>query len=285
MALMDDPPEAESGEEQPPERRSVFKDIAQWLTGAVRARLAALGLFVFMAVISALIVAYPAYLVSARLFEFAAARTLEAELVSIDVRTVELGQDRTNVFEARKHFDVVFHFKDVQNKRYAALQEMSWPSPGLKRRLLAEHPLGETFTLYQMPDQNIVMDAYVARSAAIRLTLLMALVLAATVTVALLWHRLALRMPEKMPAYPTLGMKSFLLAQGIALILAGGLAMLANASPTIVAWPLYVGAYWGVVVLVGLTLRLLVLAPPAAPAPPPVAVQPKAGAQSLRRGG
>jgi len=282
---MDEPPEAESGEEQPPERRSVFKDIAQWLTGTVRARLVALGLFLFMAVISALIVAYPAYLVSARLFEYAAARTLEAELVSIDVRTVELGQDRTNVFEARKHFDVVFHFKDAQNKRYASLEEMSWPAPGLKRRLLAEHPLGETFTLYLMPDQSIVMDAYVARSAAMRLTLLMALVLAATVMVALLWHRLALRMPEKMPVYPSLGMKSFLLAQGIALLLAGGLAMLANVSPTIVAWPLYVGAYWGVVVLVGLTLRLLVLAPSAAPAPPPVEVQPKAGAQSLRQGG
>lgn len=285
MALMDETPETESGEAEQPAPRSIFKDIAGWLAGTVRARLAALGLFLFMAVMSALVVAYPAYLVSARLFEYAAANTQEAELVSIDVRTVELGQDRSNLFEARKHFDVVFHFKDAQNRRYASVQEMSWPAPGLKRRLLAEHPPGETFVLYHMPDQSLVMDAYVARSAAIRLTLLMALVLVATVMVAMLWHRLAVRMPEKMPAYPTLGMKSFLWGQGVALVVAGALAMLANASPRIVAWPLYLGAYWAVVVLVSLTLRLLVLAPSATPVPPPVEVQTKAGAQSLRRSG
>ncbi len=283
---MDETAETESGEaEQQSAPRSVFKDIAGWLAGTARARLLAIGLFLFMAVLSATVVAYPAYLVSARLFDYAAAKTLEAELVSIEVRTVEIGQDRTSLFEARKHFDVVFQFKDAQNHHYASLQEMPWPSPGLKRRLLAETPLGDTFTLYRMQDQSIVMDAYVARSAAIRVTLLMVLVLLATTMVALMWHRLALRMPDKMPAYPTMGMKSFLLGQLVALVIAGLLAMLEISFPSIVSWPLYVGTYWGVVVMVTLTLRLLVLATPAVAAPPEVEVQAKPGAQSLRRGG
>lgn len=288
MALLDEEQETEASEEQPGQR-SVWRDIAQATRHAVmkiiRSIVPAIGLFLFMVGLPLLLIAYPAYLVSGRLADYAAATTVEAKLMDIDIRTVELGQDQTTLFEARKHFDVVFYFQDAQQHKHAALVEMSWPAPGLKRKLSAQYPVGETYTLYRLSDQSVMVDDFVARSILYRMTALMALVLAATGLFFLLWKRLAARMAERMPAFPVAGAKSLMVGQLGTLVIAGLLDLLASGSPGMVTWPAYLGAYWGMVLLISLSLRLLVFAPPApvvSPAVPDVAVQRKPGAAALR---
>lgn len=207
-----------------------------------------------------LLVAYPAWRIAARMLDYSAASTVEAKLTAIDIRTVEIGQDQASLFEARKHYDVVFDFEDDKEKQYAAMAEMSWPAPGLKRRLEDEYPAGDTYTLYLLPDQSVAMDAMVTRDSTYRLTGLMSLVFVASALFFMLWKRLARRWPSAMPRFPAATEKSIMLGQLIALVVAGLLAVAISFNPLAINTWLYAGGYWGLVAFISLSLRLLVFA-------------------------
>ncbi len=236
---------------------------AKWMVGF----LPKMGLFLFMVLLPVLMLAYPAYRVSERLTIYAQARNVDARLTDIDIRTVETGQDQASLFESRKHFDVMFAFEGEQKKKYVAVAEMSWPSPGLHRKLSSEYVIGDTYTLYLLPDQSIVMDDEVARDSFHRLSCLMGLVFCGTAVFFLLWKRLAGRIPRFMPTFPSATQKSFMLGQLIALVVAGIMSVLITLNPLAVNPWLFVGVYWGLTLFVTLSLRLLVFeGTPAVPA-------------------
>lgn len=241
-----------------------------------------LGLMLFIALLPVALMAYPAYRILERLVHYSQATTVEAKLTGMDIHTVELGQDQTALFEARKHFDVVFYFKDEKEKKYAALTEMSWPAPGLKRRLENDYVVGETYTLFLLPDQTIHIDEAVAKDSFYRLTWLMALIFVGSGLFFMMWKRLAGRLPAVMPRFRAASEKSIVLGQLIALLISGLLAVMMSFSALMIPPLFYAGAYWGLVALLSLTLRLLVFAD-ATPPPEPEPVEEKAPVRSSPR--
>jgi hypothetical protein len=243
-----------------------------------------MALFVFMIIIPLSIISYPAWRIAEKLLEYAQASTVEAKLVSIEAHQVELGQDQVSLLEARKHFDVVFMLKGDQDKIYAAVAEMSWPQPGLTRRLEAKYPIGESYTLYLLPNQSIEMEDTVAGESLTRLTGLMGLVWVASTLFFMLWSRLSHRLSKYVPRFPRALERSLLVGQLIPLVLAGGMCIVNSFNPLVINIWLFVGIYWGLALVLALSLRLLVFEnPPPPPPPEPVKEEPKEKGAVKRR--
>lgn len=227
-------------------------------------------LLLFMAILPLALIAYPAWRLSERLVEYAQASTVEAEFTGMDIRTVEINQDQTSLFEARKHIDVVFYFKGQKGQQLASVAEMSWPAPGLKRKLQNQYQAGDKYTLYLLPSHAIEIDDMVAKDLFYRLTGLMALVFLGSAVFSMLWKRLSHRMPTRVPRFPVASIKSLMFGQLISLVVAGAFGAMIYFNPLAINLWLFVGAYWGLVAFISLSLRLLVFdAPPPAPEPQP----------------
>lgn len=274
---MAEAPEDEATEVTPPPAApSLAVRLRGHLSGGLRALFGLVpkvALLLFMLALPLALVAYPAYRMTGRLLDYSAASTVEAKLTDIDIRTVELGQDQTTLFEARRHYDVVFYLDGPKGQKYASAVEMSWPAPGLKRRLENQYPVGDAFTLYLMPDHAIELSDAVAKDAIYRLSGLMGLVFVAFAIFFMLWKRLSGRMPAIMPRFPVAIAKSFMIGQSVALAISGLLAVLLSFAPiALISAELYVSAYWGVTLVISLMLRLLVFSnPPQAAAATPEA--------------
>ena len=221
-----------------------------------------LGLLLFMLSMPVIIVAYPAWRIADRLVEYSTAHTLDVKLTGIEVNVIDIGQDQTSAFEARKHFNIAFAFEDPQKHKYESRIEMAWPSPGLKGKLENQYQIGDNHTLYLLADQSIVMEEVVAKDSFYRLTALMGLAFIASALMYLMWKRLKHRMPANMPRFPVATEHSIMLAQFIALIVAGLWAGLMTVSPLVIQAWLFLAAYWGIVLLLSLSLRLLVFSDP-----------------------
>jgi hypothetical protein len=273
---------AEEREQEPEASESVpskpTTSLAKHFGGALRTVghfIPKLLLFLFMLILPLALIAYPAWRISARLIDFSVAKTVEAELKEIDIRVVELGQDQASLFEARKHYDVVFYLKGDGGKTYASTLEMSWPEAGLKRKLENQYPAGEKYTLYLMPDQSIELDDVMAKNSIYRLTGLMGLVYVAFAVFFMLWKRLAHRWPALSLRFPSATVKSFMVGQFVSLAMAALLAALVSFSLLTIPILLYIGVYWGLVIFISLTLRLLVFESP--PEREPVPEEPQDG--------
>ncbi len=260
-------PEAESSQPRP-SRWAGFTASLRGTARSVGGFLPKLGLFLFMLALPLMLVAYPAYLLSARLLDYSRASTIDARLTSIEIRTVELGEDQTSLIEARKHYDVVFEFKGDKGQRYASVAEMSWPAPGLKRKLEDEYAVGDAYTLYLLPDHSVEMDEIVASDLFYRMTGLMGLAFLASALFFMLWKRLARRMPSVMPRFPSATQKSIMVGQLVTLVISGLLSVVVSISPLAIDCWLFAAVYWGLAAFISLSLRLLVFAD-AAPQPEP----------------
>ena len=238
--------------------------MAQASTGALRK----FGLFAFMLLLPILLLAYPAYLIGAKLWDYQAARVVEAKLDRIEINTVENDQDQTSWLESRKHIDIIFYFTGARGEKLASVSEHGWPAPGLKRKLQAQFQPGDEFSLYVMPDQHIVKDVDLAVSQFYRMTALMGLVFVATLMAMLIWKRLLHQMPHSLPDFPQAGLNSVLTAQAIVLLIAVLFAWINTISAMLVPNTWYLAVYWGMTGLLAVTLRLLVFTPPPAPVNP-----------------
>lgn len=268
MAELVEPQEAET--EAPPPASGRLAGLGRGAIKALGHFLPKLGLFLFIIAVPVLLAAYPAWILSAHLLDYSRASTIEAELTAIDIRTVEIGQDQASPFEARKHYDVVFHFKGDKGQQYAAIAELSWPQSGLKRKLNSQYVIGDPYTLYLLPNNTVAIDEMVATSSYYRLTGLMGLAFLGSALFFMLWKRLAHRLPATMPGFPAAMQKSLMLGQLVALLLAGLLAVAITYQPLVIGAWLFVGGYWGLTAFLALSLRLLVFedtVPPPAPEP------------------
>ncbi|OIQ82528.1 hypothetical protein GALL_356790 [mine drainage metagenome] len=245
----------------PPARPGRMVIIASRMRGAARAVggfMPELGLLLFMLAMPLILVAYPAWRMADRLVDYSAARTVEAKLTDIKVRIVEIGQDQASLFEARKHYEIAFEFQGEQGRKYLSTDEMSWPAAGLKGKLENQYPVGDTYTLYFLPDRSVVMEEMVARDSFYRLSGLMVLVFMASALFFMLWKRLAHRMPSNMPRFPAATENSIMLGQLVTLAIAGLWAAAMSVSPLVIHSWLFLAVYWGAVAFISLSLRLLV---------------------------
>lgn len=274
MAEQEENQESEAAEAAPekPRRLAAFTAVGGRVAKSLGGLLLKLAVFLFLLVLSFGLFAYPAYRLSLRIIDYAQAHTVEAKLGSIDIRMVEVGQDQVSLFESRKHYDVVFEFKGDKGQKYSSVSEVSWPAPGLKRKLENQYQTGETYTLYLLPDQSVSLDDAVAKDSINRLTGLMGLVFLGLLVLSMLWKRLARRMPALMPKFREATTKSLLLAQLIVLIISGVMVGLVSVNPLPITPWLFAAVYWGLTLFICLALRLLVFeeaAPETAPAPEP----------------
>jgi len=270
---MQEPDQEQEAQEVPATSSGTRLQAARALAGRVwqegSGQLRRLGLEVFLMVLPAALLAYPVYLVAQKLWVYQSAQVVQATLERIEIRTLENDQDRSSWFEARKHIDAVFYFKDAAGQSLAVHSDYSWPAPGLKRKLESQYQSGEDFSLYLLPDRSIVIDVDVAVSRFLRLTLLMGMVLVAMLSSALVWKRLLHQMPDCLPAFPRAFANSVLTAQAVALAVAALFSWVNTLSPMLIPDGWYLGAYWGLVALLTLCLRLLVFTPPAVAPPVP----------------
>lgn len=227
-----------------------------------------LGLFLFILLTPLLITGYPAYYISVRLLDYAAASTIEAKLKDIEITTVTAESRDTALFSERRHIEVSYTFSTDDRREYVAVQQVSWPAPGLSRKLESLYEPGDPFILYRMPNQEILIDQDVAKATFLWLTGLMALVFAASTLFFLEWKRLHRLKPGIMPPVPLATAKSIGIAQLVALIIAGVQAVIVAHAPITIPMGLYLGIYWGVVVFLSVLLRLLVFESEAPSAPP-----------------
>lgn len=254
-----------------PERLAGMQALLNQLVLAVFSVLSKFGLFVFMLFLPGMLLSYPAYLTGARLWEYQAARVVEAKLERIEINTVEHDQDRSSWLESRKHIDITFYFTSARGEKLASVSEHGWPAPGLKRRLQEQYQPGDEFSLYILPDQSIVKDIDLAVSQFYRMTILMGLLFLASLMATMIWKRLLHQMPQSLPEFPQAGLNSFLTAQAIVLLVATLFSWINSFSTMLVPNTWYLAVYWGMTGLLTLTLRLLVFTPP--PVPAPVATQ------------
>ncbi|MBU3736540.1 MAG: hypothetical protein FGM62_06135 [Methylobacterium sp.] len=251
----------------PPGRPAGVQVLLNRLGLAVFSALCKLGLFVFMLFLPGILLSYPAYLTGARLWDYEAARVVEAKLERIEINTVEHDQDRSTWLESRKHIDITFYFTSARGEKLASVSEHGWPAPGLKRRLQEQYQPGDEFSLYILPDQSIVKDIDLAVSQFYRMTILMGLLFLAMLMAAMIWKRLLHQMPQSLPEFPQAGLNSFLAAQAIVLLVAALFAWINSFSTMLVPITWFLAAYWGMTALLTLTLRLLVFSPPPVSAP------------------
>lgn len=254
-----------------PETPGVAKRISAQMLARGRAvgqALPRLGLFAFILLTPLLITGYPAYFITAKLLDYAAATTVEAKLKDIEIKTVTAEGRDTSLFSDRRHIEVVYSFRAENRKNYVAIQHVSWPAPGLQRKMDHLYEPGDTFILYLMPNDDILLDQDVAKDSFLWLTALMGLIFAAFTLFFLEWKRLYRLKPNVMPPVPLATAKSLGIGQLTALILAIVQAMIVAHAPVTIPIAAYLGIYWGVVIFLSLLLRLLLFENPA-PEPEP----------------
>lgn len=225
------------------------------------------GLYLFMAILPIVIVGYPAYLIATKLIESEASTLVEATLTGIDITKV---QDSSGfaMFKSKGHTEVTLSFKGADGRSFNTVIEKPWMAPGLRKQMEEQYGERESFTLYLSKDGQVRIDEQVAGDRMTLLSMLMALVLFATVLFIFLRHRLADRMPDLVSHESAANARSIIYAQLTALVAAFMLTVVMHFTPVVVSNLIYLGAYWGVVVLVGLSLRLLVFQPPPPPPEP-----------------
>lgn len=250
-----------------PETSGVAKRISAQMLARGRAvgqALPRLGLFAFILLTPLLITGYPAYFVTAKLLDYAAATTVEAKLNDIEIKTVTTDGRDSSLFSDRRHIEVAYSFRAENRKHYVAIQRVSWPAPGLQRKMDQMYEPGDTFILYLMPNEDILLDQEVAKDSFLWLTALMGLIFAAFTLFFLEWKRLYRLKPNVMPPVPLATAKSIGIGQLTALILAIVQAVIVAHAPVTIPIAVYLGIYWGVVIFLSLLLRLLLFENPVA---------------------
>lgn len=128
---VEDPEEnQETAVESIPVKAGIFDRLKALFSGAAGATVSVLGklaMMLFALLMPLLLAAYPAYLLSARLLEYSAADTVEAKLTDIDVAMIQIDRDQASLFSARKHFEVIFHFRDGRDQAIEAVVQHPWP--------------------------------------------------------------------------------------------------------------------------------------------------------------
>lgn len=254
-----------------PETPGVAKRVSAQMLSRGRAigqALPRLGLFAFILLTPLLITGYPAYFVTAKLLDYSAATTVEAKLNNIEIKTVTADGRDTSLFSDRRHIEVAYAFSAEDRKNYIAIQRVSWPAPGLQRKMDQMYEPGDTFILYLMPNNDILLDEDVAKDKFLWLTVLMGLIFAAFTLFFLEWKRLYRLKPNIMPPVPLATAKSIGIGQLTALIIAIVQAVIVAHAPVTIPIAIFLGIYWGVVIFLSLLLRLLLFENPA-PEPEP----------------
>lgn len=229
-----------------------------------------LGLYLFMLIIPLIITGYPAYTVASRLVDYSAAKTVEeAEFTGIDIKRVRHVDDDSLFFKSKGHTEVTLFFKTGNGERYFSVLKMPWVAPGLKREMNEQYQAGDLFTLYLLPEKEVVIDEEMTKDSLIRLTSLMGLILLASVLFVLIRIRLSITMPDILPTTSAATASSIIFGQLITLLVAAALTAVIAFQPVYVPdiLILYLGVYWGIVALLSLSLRLLLFEGP----PPKVA--------------
>lgn len=232
--------------------------------GALGRLLPRLGLHLFLIALPLLTLSYPAFEIASRLLDFDAADTLEGTLVHIDIRDVRDPEKKSSLFGHQRHYDVALTLAGDKGQDYIAIVQKSWPSPGLRRKMEAQYPTGDLYTLYRMPDRQILMESEVARDTFAGLTALMGLLFAATLFYYMLRSRLASRMPAFLVPASAATTKSLLFGQLVALLVAALFVPVIGLAPVVVPPLLFLGAYGAMALILCLSMRLLVFEEPPA---------------------
>lgn len=242
----------------PPHRLKTAATAAMHKLGGVLPRL---GLYLFMLAAPCLIVAYPGYLLFERLAVYAHAQPVEVEFVTMEIDKVR-DDDESGLFRSRGHIDVKLTFKAEDGKAYVAVLEKPWISPGLKGKMEDQFQPGDPNVLYRMPNGKFLLEEEVAKDNLLLLTLFMGLVFVGTLVFVGIRKRLSVQQPEIVHPAFTATAKSIIAAQGTALLISLLLSGLIFYQPVFIPDLLYLGAYWGIVIFLAISLRLLVFEPP-----------------------
>lgn len=262
--LDDREPDADTGS-APAKSAFSIRSAVPALRAAAGRCLPKLGLHIFLIVLPIIILFYPAYLVASRLADYQKATTIEATFTGVTIEDVRLSDRSASLLGSNRHFNIVFTFDAGQGKTYLSTQQKSWPAPGLRKDLEAQHAAGDRHTLYLLPDKKAVMEEVVAKDAFLRHTGLMATFLCATLLYYLLKSRLASRWPSQLSTPSRAMAKSVLLGQTIALLIASMFIAIVEIAPIMVPTWLYLCAYGVLALLLCLSLRLLVFEDPPIP--------------------
>lgn len=229
------------------------------------------GIYLFMVFLPLVIVAYPAYLIVLDLAQSASAVTVEATLISIDINRVPDEEGGNFLFKSKGHTEVTLSFKGEDGRKYRTVIEKPWTAPGLRKQMDVKYGDQESFTLYLTKDGKAQLDEQVAGTRMTLLSLLMLLVLFVSAMAIFLRHRLADRMPSLVSHESSANSRSIIYGQLTSLVAAFAFTILMHYAPepVVVSSMDFLGAYWGVAVLVGISLRLLVFQNPLPPAPEP----------------
>ena len=272
--MADEPKDQENQEEAAAPDKPKGVSIGSILLGMLKAIgsfLPRLGLYLFMIIIPLIITGYPAYLVASRLVDYSAAKIVEeAEFTAIDIKRVRHADDGSLFFKSKGHTEVTLFFKTGPGERYFSVLEMPWVAPGLRREMNEQYQAGDLFTLYLLPDEEVVTDEEMTKDSLIRLTSLMGLIFIASVLLVLIRIRLSATVSDILPAASTATANSIIFGQLITLMIAAALTAVVTFQPIFVPniLILYLGAYWGIAALLSLSLRLLLFEnPPPEPVP------------------
>jgi len=262
--LDDREPDADA-ESAPAQSAFSIRSAVSALRAAAGRCLPKLGLHIFLIALPIIILFYPAYLVASRLADYQKATTIEATLIRVTIEDVRPSDRSTSLLGSSRHFNIEFTFDAGQGKTYLSTQQKSWPAPGLRKDIEAQHAAGDLHTLYLLTDKNAVMEEVVAKDAFRRHTCLMAIFLCATLLYYLLKSRLTSRWPSQLSTPSPAMAKSVLLGQTIALLIAFMFIAIVDISPIMIPTWLYLCAYGVLALLFCLSLRLLVFEDPPIP--------------------
>lgn len=229
------------------------------------------GVYLFMLLLPLVVVGYPAYLLVLELEQSAATATVEATLSTIDIQRVKDDGSGYFLFKSKGYTEVTLSFKGADGRNYRTFIEKPWTAPGLRKQMEAKYGDQESFTLYLTKEGKAQLGEQVASTRMTLLSLLMLLVLFVTVTAIFLRHRLAERIPSLVSHESAANARSIIYGQLTAQMLAFVFAVLMYyvPEPVVVSGPIFLGVYWGVAMLTGLSLRLLVFQNPPPPPPEP----------------
>lgn len=225
-------------------------------------------LYLFMVFLPLVITGYPAYLIVRDLAQDANAITVEATLTNIDINKVADDASGFPLFNSKGHTDVTLVFKGVDGRKYSAVIEMPWTAPGLRKQMDAKYGDRESFTLYLSQNGTTQIDEQVAGNRMTLLSLLMGLVLLASVLAIFLRHRLADRMPSLVTHESAANSRSIIYGQLMALVVTFVFTVIMHYTPVVVSNLMFLGVYWSVAILLGISLRLLVFQNPPPPPEP-----------------
>lgn len=257
---MEDPAEEQKSEQEAPAEVGRLQKLRAGLagTGKFFGRLIPrLGLFALILILPALLVGYPGYLAVTNLMDYTTAGQLNAKLTDIEVNTVEQSGDQEGFFKAKRHIEAVFHFETEDKKKFDSKVIHSWPSPGLKRKLGEQYEVGETYTLYQTKLNDVLTEEAVAIKMFSWMTSLAGLLLLASSLMLMLWKRLLNKVPDVLPEISSALVQSLIYGQLIAIVIALAMTVIISQRPMVVPPVLFFSAFFGIALLMVLSLRLL----------------------------